>query len=93
MKIREIKELISSYGGEKTLNELLEAELSKTPYLCPKCNGEGYNKVGYNAYPKGLPDSGFVENWKYKNVECDLCKGKGYTEREYKPKMVQEGWE
>jgi len=64
MKIREIKELISSYGGEKTLNELLETELSKTPYECPKCNGEGCNKIKYNAYPKGLPDSGFVEDWK-----------------------------
>ena len=26
-------------------------------------------------------------------VTCDLCNGEGYTEKEYKPKMVQDGWE
>lgn len=24
---------------------------------------------------------------------CDLCNGEGYTEHQYKPKMIQDGWE
>lgn len=93
MKIKDIEFLIGVYGGEKTLNQILEKELSKTPYKCPKCNGSGTNSVRYNAYPSGLPDSGWVEDWKYKNVICDLCNGEGYTSKEYKPRMIQQGWE
>lgn len=44
-------------------------------------------------YPSGLPDSGWVEDWRYREVKCDLCNGEGYTEHEYKPKMIQDGWE
>lgn len=93
MKIKDIENLIRVYGGEKTLNQILEQELNKTPYKCPKCHGTGKVEIRYNAYPSGMPDSGWVEDWKYKDVECDLCNGKGYTTREYKPKMVQQGWE
>ena len=60
---------------------------------CPKCKGRGYVSKRYNAYPSGLPDSGWVDDWKKTDVECDLCKGHGWTEKEWKPKMVQDGWE
>lgn len=93
MKIKDIKNLISVYGGESTLNQILEKKLSQKPYKCPKCNGIGTNSIRYNAYPSGLPDSGWVERWEYKDVECDLCNGEGCTVKEYKPKMVQQGWE
>lgn len=93
MKIKDIEALIRVYGGEKTLNQILKQELNKTPYKCPKCNGVGTNSVKYNAYPSGLPDSGWVEKWEYKDVKCNLCNGDGYTAKEYKPKMVQQGWE
>lgn len=93
MKINDIESLIGVYSGEKTLNQILEQELNKTPYKCPKCKGIGTNSVRYNAYPSSLPDSGWVEDWKYKDVRCELCNGEGYTVKEYKPKMVQQGWE
>lgn len=93
MIIRDIENLIYFYGGDTTLNQILESALEKTPYKCPKCEGKGTNSVKYNAYPKGLPDSGFVDDWRYKDVKCDLCRGQGYTDREYKPKIIQRGWE
>ena len=49
--------------------------------------------VEYNYYPKGLPESGFVYRPALKDEECNLCKGEGYTSHEYKPKMIQDGWE
>lgn len=33
------------------------------------------------------------EQLKERKVTCDLCNGEGYTEHEYKPRMVQDGWE
>lgn len=62
-------------------------------HKCPKCNGEGHILVEYDAYPTGLPDSGWATDMKTKKVVCDLCGGNGYTVKEYKPKMVQQGWE
>lgn len=93
MKICAIKNLISLYGKDTTLNDVLKNIQKNKIYKCPKCNGEGSIIVRYNAYPSGLPDSGFVEDWQYKNVECDLCHGEGYTDKEYIPKMIQDGWE
>lgn len=93
-KVCNIMELIKIYGEDTTLSEILEVRKGGNPiYKCPKCEGKGYTSYKYNAYPSGLPDSGWVEDWKYKKIECDLCKGEGYTEKEYKPKMIQDGWE
>ena len=39
-------------------------------FMCPKCKGSGVLRVKYNAYPSGLPDSGWVEDWKYKKKTC-----------------------
>lgn len=93
MKVREAIELMEKYGTETTLGEMVKIVQGNKIHKCSKCNGRGIVSIRYNAYPSGMPDSGWVEDWKYKNVECDLCHGEGYTEHEYKPKMVQDGWE
>lgn len=93
LTVAQVLELRDCYGGEVTIDQLVKHIQGKKIHKCPKCNGTGVNKVKYNAYPTVLPDSGFVHDWKYKYVSCDLCNGEGYTEHEYKPKMVQDGWE
>ena len=50
---------------------------------CPKCKGKKTISEKYNGYPLGLPDSGFVCAWEYRDIECDLCKGKGGVKEEY----------
>lgn len=62
-------------------------------YVCPKCKGNGIIKERYNAYPSGLPDSGWVDDWKYKDVNCNVCNSKGYTERKLKPIISVIGYE
>lgn len=93
MKVHEIINLCNTYGYNTKLEEVLKMIQGDRIYKCPKCNGKGVVSVRYNAYPSGLPDSGWVEDWKYKDVTCDLCHGEGYTSHEYKPKMIQDGWE
>lgn len=93
MKIHEIKNLIFLYGENTTLNDVLKDIQKNKIYKCPKCQGAGIISVKYNAYPSGLPDSGWVEDWQYKDVECELCQGEGYTDKEYVPRMIQDGWE
>ena len=29
----------------------------------------------------------------HKDVKCDLCNAEGFTEKQYKPRMIQDGWE
>lgn len=93
MKVHEVIDLVEDYGANTTLGDLARALQKEKIHKCPKCHGTGKVSIRYNAYPSGLPDSGWVEDWKYKDVECDLCQGEGYTEHEYKPKMIQDGWE
>lgn len=50
-------------------------------YMCPKCKGEGM----IHSYSCDGRDD--------RHYKCDLCGGAGYTDREYKPRMVQNGWE
>lgn len=84
MIIYELEQLISKHGDVK-ISELISRLKGNKIHQCPKCNGLGYNKVKYNAYPSGLPDSGWVEDWRYKDVPCDVCDNFGYTEKELKP--------
>lgn len=93
MKINKIIELCEEYGESTTLGDLKRIIQGNKKYKCPNCKGKGYTVQEYNAYPNGLPDSGWVYKPGYKNVPCDLCHGVGYTENQYKPKMVQDGWE
>jgi predicted methyltransferase len=93
MKIYEVKLLINEYGEDLTLAELLKIVQGNNKFQCPKCEGKGYNITTYNAYPEGLPDSGWVYNEGRKEVTCDVCNGIGYTKKQLKPKMVQVGWQ
>lgn len=40
--------------GDYKVSELID--FYNRPYKCPKCNGEGFEQVAYNAYSTGLPD-------------------------------------
>ena len=83
-----LEKLIRSYGPSTTLKEAQERynKKNKVGYKCPKCGGCGYIVTEYNAYPSGLPDSGWVYKPGYDYKMCDLCKGDGYTLKEYKAK-------
>lgn len=88
--INEIIELCEEYGENITLGDLKRIIQGNKKYECPKRKGKGYTVEEYNAYPRGLPDSGWVYEAGYRNIPCDLCNGIGYTENKYKTKMVQE---
>jgi hypothetical protein len=87
MKRVELESVLRIYGN-KTIGEIIES--MKKPYKCPKCEAKGYTTETYDAYPRGLPDSGWATDYRTRKIECDLCKGHGYTEREYKPKIKTE---
>lgn len=93
LKVYEILKLIDTYSSNATLKEILSRVQGERVHKCPKCQGRGYLTERYNAYPSGLPDSDWGQDWRSRNIDCDLCEGEGYTEREYKPKMIQDGWE
>ena len=52
-----------------------------------------YISIRYNAYPSGLPDSGYGYEPRYKQRKCSLCDGLGYTEYEFEPHYIQDGWQ
>ncbi|QDH49032.1 hypothetical protein PHYNN_241 [Pantoea phage Phynn] len=88
LKIPDLLLLIHAHGSNQTLGGLLSEQTRKYPHKCPKCSGVGGTQQRYNAYPRGLPDSGWADDWKYKWVECDICKGNGYTEIEMIAKPI-----
>ena len=92
-EIQKIYTLAGKFGPSITLQEIIDNFRSIYNYKCPKCNGTGFIEVEYNAYPEGLPDSGFVYEKAYKHEDCDLCNGIGYTKDKYQPRMIQDGWE
>jgi DnaJ-class molecular chaperone len=89
MKINDIKYLINIYGKDATLADVLKKVQGNKIHMCPKCGGSGRVSVRRNV----------AQYWeccdRYETYTraCDLCHGEGYTEHEYKPKMVQDGWE
>lgn len=89
LKIKDLERLYSRYGNIR-IEEIISKEKGSCIYECPKCKGEGTIRTTYNAYPTGLPDSGFVYQEGVKYVDCDLCNCKGYTSHEYKPKIKTE---
>ncbi|PFT50860.1 MULTISPECIES: hypothetical protein [Bacillus cereus group] len=82
MKIVQLKEAIQIFGNFK-LSEIIK--MQDRPYECPKCKGEGSLQAKYDAYPKGLPDSGWAQDIKTKIVECEICQGHGYTKKQMRP--------
>lgn len=88
-----LDKLIHDYGNHAYLSDVKDMYIRKQKmrgYKCPKCNGKGYVVTEYNAYPSGLPDSGWVYKPGYDYKECDLCNGTGYTFKQYKPKVKTE---
>lgn len=89
MKIHEAIRLRNTYGGNMTLDDLAIQIQGNKIHKCPKCGGSGNTIKRINR----------AQYWeccdRYEEVEtaCDLCNGEGYTEKEYKPRMVQDGWE
>lgn len=71
------------------MKDVLKKVQGNRKYRCPKCGSSGKITIRKNA----------AEYWEcsdryeYNSIECDLCNGEGYTEHEYKPKMVQDGWQ
>jgi hypothetical protein len=54
---------------------------------CPMCEGTGRVSYQYNAYPSGLPDSGFVDDMRTAYKDCDLCEGRGYLKNKLPPEL------
>lgn len=91
-RLNNVKELYEEYG-DKPLSEIIQELKGDNKFECPECKGLGYVSIEYNAYPSGLPDSGFVYKPGYKHRKCNLCNGLGYTEYEFEPHYVQDGWQ
>ncbi len=89
MKVKEAIALMKEYGAKTTLGEVVKKVQGNKIHKCPKCGGTGTvtkkrNKAQYWEC---------CDDWEYYEIMCDLCNGDGYTEHEYKPKMIQDGWE
>lgn len=89
MKIHEAFSLMKDYGENTTLGDLVKKVQGKRIHKCPKCNGTGRLTKRKNTAQYWE----CCDNWEYYDVQCDLCNGEGYTEHQYKPKMIQDGWE
>lgn len=87
-----VRQLIARYGSLAKLIDIVDKH-KPLGFKCPECKGKGTIKEKYNAYPPGMPDSGWGEDWKYRDKECPLCHGTGAVEKKMKPHMVQDGWE
>lgn len=89
MKIHEAICLRDDYGGKTTLDDLVKRIQGNKIHRCPKCYGKGIvikmiNRAQYWEC---------CDRYEETKVTCDLCNGEGYTEKIYKPRMVQDGWE
>lgn len=89
--IKDLRVAINRFGGNQPLGQLLKQTLEDW-HECPKCQGKGKVTVmeyDYMSHPESRTYGKVYETTK----ECDLCEGIGKTERQLKPKMVQQGWE
>jgi len=84
--IHTLKDYFKKYGNID-LETLIEKVQGDKKYMCPECQGTGLVVDTADVYKDG------DKYWKLINNACELCKGEGYTDKEKKPKMVQEGWE
>lgn len=87
-----VRNLINRYGAMTTLIDIVD-KYKPIGFKCPQCKGSGVIQERYNAYPPGLPDSGWVDDWKYRDKKCPLCHGTGSVDKKMKPRMVHDGWE
>lgn len=77
LSLQDLKSLQDIYGKDTKLSDII----ARYGHECPQCKGKGF--VMHSG------QWGYTEDYK---VKCDLCKGKGATSVEYKPKMIQQGW-
>ena len=77
----EIKAFAEKYGYEVELAPLLEKYKKARGYVCPSCLGKGTICEKYNAYPSGLPDSLFGEDWRYRDY-WKLLKQTAHSQKE-----------
>lgn len=86
--INKLKKLAATYGKDVSLSAMIRI-IQPMGHKCPKCNGKGTYQVEYNA-----GDLGWYEP-AYRDVQCELCHGKGWTEEEYvkKFKTIEDGYE
>lgn len=82
MKNKDVRKLIQLYGSEITLQEILKNQGKE--FICPKCQGNGTEKKLVRQGVWGYTDD------EYKLIDCDICGGHGYTQREIKPKYKTE---
>lgn len=80
--------------GDIKLSEYIELLKGDNIHRCPKCGGKGYLLETYDAYPSGLPDSGWAHDYRERKKCCDLCNGDGWTSIKYveKTKIVSDGF-
>lgn len=76
-------------NGAKTIDDLINARRGMFQHKCPKCDGLGYEVITYNAYPSGLPDSGWVDDMQEFKAECNLCNGNGFTKEKFIAKPIK----
>lgn len=91
LTIRDL-EAISNYvimNGGAGFPEFVNARKELFKHKCPKCDGLGYEVITYNAYPSGLPDSGWVDDMQEFKAECNLCNGNGFTKEKFIAKPVK----
>ena len=94
-EIKKLERYCERYGEDTPIKNILKDVKLRSPYnilryKCPKCHGTGYLVEEYNAYPSGLPDSGWVYKAGYNYEVCNICNGYGYTEDEYVPQTKTE---
>ena len=76
LKRIDIMLLIKQFGENTTLGELAAIVKPALVYKCPNCSGFG------KIIEKTI--GGF--EW----ADCELCKGEGYTERDYMTELVND---
>lgn len=80
-----LKRLRSYYGDEINCTEIIN-RLIGGRHRCPQCGGTGQveEKIWVTDHWDGHDE--------IRVKQCPLCHGAGYTEDEYVPNMVQQGW-
>lgn len=81
-KIVDLENAIRDYG-DICLSQYIKRIKGDRRHRCPKCHGYGYITEEYDAYPAGLPDSGWAQDIQHRKVMCNLCHGVGYTEKKF----------
>lgn len=81
MKIIDLITLQKRYGDIK-ISEVIAKQ--NRPFICPKCNGTGSENRLVRQGNYGYTDD------EYKIVDCNICDGYGYTQRQMKPKIKTE---